>query len=115
MFRSKRGSSESEFFMNDGLEEVKLMTPSKGKLSPGKKGYEKDEDDVVKSIYKHLCQTNNNNTVGLSELQILFYQLGLVKAHENDLVKNIVNLGFVEDSDEVSLKELKAIIKQLMK
>lgn len=51
--------------MNDELQDVKLMTPSKGNLSPGKKYYEKDEDDV-KSIYQHLCQMNNNNIVSLS-------------------------------------------------
>jgi hypothetical protein len=39
----------------------------------------------------------------------------LTKAHENTLITNLLNFGFIEDKDEISLREFKKIIKQLMK
>lgn len=62
-----------------------------------------------------MCSQDTLNCLTISELQIFFYKIGLTKAHENTLITNLLNFGFIEDKDEISLREFKKIIKQLMK
>lgn len=49
----------------------------------------KDEDDIT-IIYNYLCSKDALKCLTISELQIFFYRIGLTKAHENFLVKNLL-------------------------
>ena len=107
----KSRSIQSDISLNET--DIKLLTPSKNSDLLNKSSFLQEDD--FKSIYKQICKSNNTVTLSLNELQIFFYELGLTKAYQNDLINNIVNLGFVEDPDEVSQKQFKKILKQLMK
>lgn len=73
------------------MNEVRSFSPHK---------YEED----LKIIYSHLCNKDSMGYLTLSELQIFLYDVGLTKAHENTLVKNILSHGCIEDKEDITLK-----------